>query len=186
MALGRGELLVVDGDVTSIAVDGIVSNDDVDGRMYTVIASSIKVAAGADVERQSIAQGPFPRGEAWFTDAGALPPPITGIIHVAAMDRRGNTDVDTIVKCIESALEEARKQHLTSLAIAAFGTGPRGSGPKLIDLPEWLAVVGKTIVSRLNSWEPEDRGTELAVLIVLYEPADFDAALDILTRSVDG
>ena len=43
---GRGELLVIEGDVTNIATEGIVSNDDVDGRMYTVIALSIKTAAG--------------------------------------------------------------------------------------------------------------------------------------------
>jgi hypothetical protein len=38
---GRGELLVIEGDVTTVAVDGVVSNDDVDGRMYSVIASTI-------------------------------------------------------------------------------------------------------------------------------------------------
>jgi len=173
-APGRGELLIVEGDVTSVAVDAVVSNDDVDGRMYTVIASSIKAVAGPDVERQSIAQGPFPLGEAWYTDAGALPAPIRGIIHVAAMDRRGGSDSGTLVRCALAALEEARRQRLTSLAIAAFGTGPRGRQQKLIDLDDWLAAVGEAIVHEFASWDVVPGRAPLSVLFVLYDPPRFE------------
>lgn len=184
--LGRGELLVIEGDVTTMAVDGVVSNDDVDGRMYSVIASTIKSVAGPDVERQSIAQGPFPRGEAWYTDAGALPAPIRGIIHVAVMDRHGATDRDTLVQCVVSAVEEARRQRLTSLAIAAFGTGPRGPQLKLIDLEEWLALAGPAIARQFASWPVEEGREPLSVLIVLYETPDFDAQVRHLRDAVDG
>lgn len=181
-----GALLVADGDITNIGIEGIVSNDDVDGRMYTVIASSIKAVAGQDVERESIAGGPYPLGEAWYTDAGSLPPEIHGIVHVAAMDRHGNTDPDTIVRCVGSALREARRQRLSSLGIAAFGTGPRGPGPKLMDLDQWLREVGDAIMAHLDEWDKADEANEaLSVLIVLYEADSFDQAVKVLNLAAE-
>lgn len=182
----KDELLMIDGDITNIAVDGIVSNDDVDGRMYTVIASSIKAIAGPDVERESISGGPYPPGEAWYTDPGSLPAQTKGIVHVAAMDRRGNSDAATIVTCVRSALVEARKQRLTSLAIAAFGTGPRGPGPKLIGIWEWLTAVSEAIVAHFDSLPGEDDAPPLAVLLVLYEPRNFDLTVKSLKDVVEG
>jgi len=162
-----GSLFVIEGDITSIAVDCVVSNDDVDGRMYTVIASAIKSAAGPDVERQSLSQGPFRPGEAWHTDAGSLPPPIRAVIHVAAMDRRGNNDPKTIQQCVTSALDEARATGMKSIAIAAFGTGPRGFGPKVIDINDWLTDVSEAVTGRLLQWQrdalanqPAEQGDE--------------------------
>ncbi len=211
---------MIEGDITSIAVDCVLSNDDVDGRMYTVIASAIKASAGPDVERQSLSQGPFRRGEAWSTDAGSLPSPIQAVIHVAAMDRRGNTDRKTIRTCVTSALEEARKAGMKSIGIAAFGTGPRGFGPKLIDINAWLADVSTAVTHRLLEWQrdaladataeqdgepipssspdlcdapdippsgdkqqPAESG--LDVLVVLYEPLDFDELVNRLRNASD-
>lgn len=179
-------LLMIAGDVTNLAVEGVVSNDDVDGRMYTVIASSIKAAAGLDVERESISGGPYPQGQAWYTDSGSLPPPFKGIVHVAAMDRRGRSDIDTISMCVGSALVEARHQRLNSLAIAAFGTGPRGSGPRLVTLDEWLIRVGKTILSDFAKPAASDDEQPIAVLLVLYEQESFDAVAAALKRALDG
>jgi O-acetyl-ADP-ribose deacetylase (regulator of RNase III) len=181
-------LFVIDGDITSVAVDGVVSNDDVDGRMYTVIASSIKAGAGPDVERQSIAQGPFRRGDAWHTDAGTLSSPIRLVIHIAAMDRRGDTDPGTIEQCVISALEEARAQELDSIALAAFGTGPRGSGPKVIEMHQWLTDVSETIVRQFAEWQREDEAagkSDLKVLIVLYGE-DLDTAVETLCKATHG
>lgn len=185
---GGGALFVIDGDITSVAVDGVVSNDDVDGRMYTVIASSIKAGAGPDVERQSIAQGPFRRGDAWHTDAGTLSSPIRLVIHIAAMDRRGDTDPGTIEQCVISALEEARAQELDSIALAAFGTGPRGSGPKVIEMHQWLTDVSETIVRQFAEWQREDEAagkSDLKVLIVLYGE-DLDTAVETLCKATHG
>jgi O-acetyl-ADP-ribose deacetylase (regulator of RNase III) len=181
---GRGELFAIEGDITNIATDGIVSNDDVDGRMYTVIALSIKRGAGSDIERQSVAEGPFALGEAWYTDAGTMRDPVKGIVHVASIDRRGDTSLDTIRACLHSALDKAREEKLGSLAIAAFGTGPHGTGPQLIDLEKWLDAAGEAIVTHLNGWEPfgESR-PPLAVLLVLYEPDDFANAVAIIRKS---
>lgn len=184
MIPGRGELFAIEGDITNIATEGIVSNDDVDGRMYTVIALSIKRGAGSDVERQSVAEGPFALGEAWYTDAGAMRDPVKGIVHVASIDRRGDTSLDTIRACLHSALDQAREEKLGSLAIAAFGTGPHGAGPQLIDLEKWLDAAGEAIVTHFNGWEPfSESCPPLAVLLVLYEPADFKQATETLRQA---
>jgi O-acetyl-ADP-ribose deacetylase (regulator of RNase III) len=171
-----GRLFAIDGDVTTFAVDAVVSNDDVEGRMWAAVSSSIKTVAGYDVERDSVGRGPYQLGSAWFTYAGNLP--IKGIIHVAAMDRRGkNNGLETIEQCVGSALKEARKRGMRSLALPAVGTGPNA-----ISLEAWLRQISRVVVTHLR----KNLGPSLDVLFVLYEPEDFPSLAATLTKAVDG
>jgi O-acetyl-ADP-ribose deacetylase (regulator of RNase III)/predicted RNA-binding Zn-ribbon protein involved in translation (DUF1610 family) len=180
-AKGHPQLLIIEDDVTNIAVEAVVSNDDVDGRMYTVIASAIKAAAGQQVEDESIEHGRAALGDAWSTAAGALRKPLKRIVHVAAVDRRGNSSIEVVVDCVRSALGVARHQKLESLAIAAFGTGTGDGRRQVIDLDDWLSAVGPAIVSDLQ----ESPGSPpLAVLLVLYGPEDFAARVELLKSAV--
>jgi predicted RNA-binding Zn-ribbon protein involved in translation (DUF1610 family) len=180
-AKGNPQLLIIEDDVTNVAVEGIVSNDDVDGRMYTVIASAIKAAAGQQVADESIEHGRAALGDAWSTGAGALRKPLKRIVHVAAMDRRGDSSIDVVVKCVRSALRVARHDRLESLAIAAFGTSTGDSRRKVIDLDAWLSAVGPAIVKDLKE-SPGD--PPLAVLLVLYRPDDFAGRVEQLEEAV--
>jgi O-acetyl-ADP-ribose deacetylase (regulator of RNase III)/predicted RNA-binding Zn-ribbon protein involved in translation (DUF1610 family) len=178
---GIPKLLVIEHDITNVAVEAIVSNDDVDGRMYTVIASAIKAAAGQQVEDESIERGRAALGDAWSTAAGALRKPLKRIVHTAAMDRRGHSGTAIVVKCVRSALRVAREEKIESLGIPAFGTGPRDSGRPVIHLAEWLRAVGPAIVQDLQE-SPGDPA--LTVLLVLYEPEDFIGAVNQLDEAV--
>lgn len=180
-----GKLLILEGDVTNMAIDAIVSNDDVDGRMYTLIASAIRERAGQAVEDESMTQGPFPLGDAWFTDAGAITSVKKGIVHVAAMNRRGDTDLATIRKCVSAALDEAREQEIESLAIAAFGTGPVVQYRQVVTLEEWVDAVGAEIVDWFERPQPEE-AAPLSVVVVIYEPENLDELEERLRTAARG
>lgn len=194
------DLYVVEGDVTTFDIDGVISNDDVNGRMWATVASSIKLAAGSDIERDSVSHGPYRLGSAWFTFGGNLP--ASGVIHVAAMDRNGmNGKLDTIIKCVRSALNLAIDRGMKSVALATIGTGFQD-----IKIDEWLKAIAPEIADYLRiekyeerTWSDEgEQGSakelrikfeerakkELAVLLVLYESDDYDKLLQLLTRVV--
>jgi O-acetyl-ADP-ribose deacetylase (regulator of RNase III) len=174
-----GELYVIDGDIVDLQVDAIVSNDDTDGRMWTAVASAIKRAAGRDVERQSVDNGPYPIGDAWSTDGGSLEH-LSRIVHVAAMDKWGKgADLATIRRCVRSALDEARLQGLSSIALPAIGTGPNA-----IPLDTWLPAVADEIVRWLCGAPPEGGRSTLSVLIVLYEPGRLERDVARLRKAV--
>lgn len=172
----RRQLLVVDDDITNLAVDAVVSNDDLNGHMYTVIASAIKAAAGQSVEDLSIDHGRTRTGKAWFTNPGRLNR-LKGIIHVAAMDQRGATSIETIQACVRSALDLAVKHDCRSVALATFGIEPETEDREVVTLEQWLSRVVPVVVDYLKRL-PET--TDLLVLLVLFEPDNFAARVDQL------
>ncbi|HUE12588.1 MAG TPA: macro domain-containing protein [Planctomycetaceae bacterium] len=164
----------MEGDITTFAIDAVISNDDVEGRMWAAVASSIKSAAGADIERDSVSRGPYSLGSAWFTYGGNLP--TKGVIHVAAMDRNGKSGgLDTIRTCVRSALEEAVKRQMESVALAPIGTYPQ-----TVALDTWL----KEIAPEVLKFFRDTASVKLAVLLVLYEPDNFNELVQLLRESV--
>jgi O-acetyl-ADP-ribose deacetylase (regulator of RNase III) len=175
----RLQLLMIEADITNLNVDAIVSNDDVDGRMYTQIASSIKAVAGTDAETQSRRGGPYPQGVAWLTDPGTLRL-LRTIIHVSAVDRQGRTDLVMIERCLRSALDLAREEGCQSVGVAAFGTGPTGTRKNLITVENWLEAMTRAAVSYLHalSIASDSKNREsapLSVIFTIYGRDDFDA-----------
>lgn len=181
----HGEFLVIEGEITTFNVDCIVSNDDVEGRMWSAVASTIKAAAGKDVERQSVSRGPYLLGDAWQTDGGQIEN--TRILHVAAMDRRGQRGgIKTIRKCVSAALTLAREEELHSVALAAIG-----SGPEAVPMETWLQEVADEIVRYLHDPPPlvkqapdRDPAHPVAVLLILFEQADFDKCVAQLNAAI--
>jgi O-acetyl-ADP-ribose deacetylase (regulator of RNase III)/RNase P subunit RPR2 len=181
-AFGHGksldkELFVVDGDITTFAVDALISNDDTDGRMWALVASSIKSAAGADIELESVSHGPYPLGSAWFTHGGNLP--TNGVIHVGAMGRNGQSNgFETIGQCVRSALKVAVDKGMESVALATIGTTPPTT-PQVITLDDWLKKTTPDIVNILDA-----TCGRLAVLLVLYEQDNFNELVELLRLEV--
>ncbi len=69
------------GDITSLAVDAIVSSGNSRLWMGGGVAGAIKRAAGKSVADAAAAKGPIPVGEAAVTRGGALK--ATYVIHAA-------------------------------------------------------------------------------------------------------
>lgn len=176
----RGDLWVIEGDIATLDVDAVVSNDDVDGGMWAEVARAIKIAAGEEVEQLAQEETPYSLGQAWFTEAGNLP--LRGIIHVAAMGRHGEQDLDTVLACLTAALNLAVEKDFGSVGIAAFGSGPRTIKPD-----KWLRAFARMMVEYLSkaAVQNDDKPVRhLSVVLVLFEPDDFNQALTTLKSAV--
>lgn len=175
------DLWVIDGDITHLEVDAVVSNADVDGQMWAEGASAIRKAAGEEVEQRAQYEKPYRLGEAWDTGGGNMSPPLKGIVHVASMNRRGESDLEVVRDCLNSALALAVEKGFKSIGIGSFG-----SGPNAIDLNAWLRKFVQTVVPYLaRAASTEDEGKRLSVLLVLFEPEDFDQSCRFLADMVD-
>jgi O-acetyl-ADP-ribose deacetylase (regulator of RNase III)/predicted RNA-binding Zn-ribbon protein involved in translation (DUF1610 family) len=176
----RGGLWVIDGNIAQLEVEAVVSNDDVDGRMWTQVARAIKLAAGEGVERLAQEGRPFPLGHAWVTSAGGLEP-MQGIIHVASRSRWGKSSPEAVRKCLVSALDVATEKKYKSLGITAIG-----SGPHEIDLVRWYRMFAEVVVEHFDGRQKEDGGgpPALDIVLVLFEPPDFAAEVKAAREAV--
>jgi O-acetyl-ADP-ribose deacetylase (regulator of RNase III)/predicted RNA-binding Zn-ribbon protein involved in translation (DUF1610 family) len=179
-APGRGALWVIDGNIARLNVEAVVSNDDVDGRMWTQVARAIKAAAGEGVERLAQEGRPFELGQAWRTDAGGLRH-MKGIVHVASTNRRGKSSPEAVRKSLVSALELAMEERYSSLGVAAIG-----SGPWEIDLLDWYQTFAEVAIDYFSG-RPQ-KGSKgpppLDVILVLYEMSDFAAEVKAVREAV--
>ncbi len=174
-----GDIWVIDGDIVRLAVDAVLSNDDIDGQMWSQSARAIKNAAGEGVERLAQEGKPFPLGHAWMTTAGELQQ-MKNIIHVASMSRYGKSTTGTVRKCLAATLRLATKSKFESIGLTAFGTGHAA-----IKWDEWVEVFAETTVSFLSGpAKQDDRTVPLAVVLVLFEPRKFEEEVVNLRRAV--
>lgn len=165
---------VLDGNIARLAVDAVISNDDVDGQMWSQSARAIKNAAGEGVERLAQEGKPFQLGHAWLTDAGDLKQ-LKGIIHVASMSRYGKSDIETVRKCLASALDLAAGKGFKSVGLTAFGEGPAA-----INLDEWIEVFAEATVGFLSGPDRAKRTEEISIVLVLFERHDFEGEMEKL------
>jgi O-acetyl-ADP-ribose deacetylase (regulator of RNase III) len=176
---GRGDVWVIDGDIAHLAVDAVVSNNDIDGQMWAQVASAIKNAAGEGVERFAQDGKPFRLGQAWVTAPGALQH-MKGIIHVASMTRNGESTIETVRKCLTAALKVATKEGYESVGIGAIGSGPRGA----IDPSTWFETFAEITTEYLSSKTKKIKTRPpISIVLVLFEPSDFEKDLATLHRA---
>jgi O-acetyl-ADP-ribose deacetylase (regulator of RNase III) len=172
-----GGVWVIEGDISRIAVDAVVSNDDVDGQMWAQVSRAIKSAAGSDVERMAREEKPYELGQAWLTKAGTMK--LKGIIHVAAMGHHGEGSEEIVRKCLTNAFAIAEEAGYESLGVAAIG-----SGPASVDPDRWLQIFADASIKHLRRDMKDKRDPHLSIVLVLYEPSDFERTLWTLRKAV--
>jgi O-acetyl-ADP-ribose deacetylase (regulator of RNase III) len=118
------QLEVVDGDITRLEVDAIANAANDRLWMGAGVAGAIKRAGGEEIEREAVARGPIPVGDAVATTAGRLP--ARWVIHGAVMGQDLRTDADKVARTTKSCLRVADELGARSLALPAFGTGVGG------------------------------------------------------------
>jgi O-acetyl-ADP-ribose deacetylase len=118
------ELEVVEGDITQLEVDAIANAANDHLWMGAGVAGAIKRAAGGEVEREAVAKGPIPVGDAVATGAGRLS--ARWVIHGAVMGQDLRTDAELVRRTTASCLRVADGLGARSLALPAFGTGVGG------------------------------------------------------------
>src|SRR5919109_2245967 len=92
--LGATTLEVVQGDITTYAVDAIVNAANSHLWMGAGVAGAIKRKGGQVIEDEAVRQGPIAVGEAVVTGGGALK--AHHVIHAAAMGQDLLTTADLI------------------------------------------------------------------------------------------
>jgi O-acetyl-ADP-ribose deacetylase len=160
-------LEVIEGDITELAVDAIANAANDRLWMGAGVAGAIKRAGGEEIEREAVAQGPIPVGEAVATTGGRLK--AEHVIHGAVMGQDLRTTADLVSRTTRRVLEVADELGARSLALPAFGTGVGG-------FP--LAECARLMVAEARRFEP--RALERVVFAVYGEEAEraFEAVLD--------
>ncbi|HKH64104.1 MAG TPA: macro domain-containing protein [Solirubrobacterales bacterium] len=177
-AKASGGIWIIDGDISRLAVDAVISNDDVEGQMWSQSARSIKNAAGEGVERLAQEGKPFPLGHAWTTTAGDLRQ-MKSIVHVASMSRYGKSSIGTVRACLNSALALAAKQEFESVGLTPFGTGHAA-----IKQEEWFEVFAETSVTFLTDSARRQRAAPLAIVLVIFEPHNLHLQIGLLRNAI--
>jgi O-acetyl-ADP-ribose deacetylase (regulator of RNase III) len=118
------EFEVVDGDIAALAVDAVANAANDHLWMGAGVAGALKRAGGDEIEREAVAKGPIPVGDAVATGAGKLP--AKWVIHGAVMGQNLRTSAQLVERTTRSVLRLADELGAESLALPAFGTGVGG------------------------------------------------------------
>jgi O-acetyl-ADP-ribose deacetylase (regulator of RNase III) len=118
------KLEVVEGDIAALEVDAIANAANDALWMGAGVAGALKRAGGEQIEREAMAQGPIPVGEAIATTGGRLQ--ARWVIHGAVMGQDLRTSGGLVERTTRSVLDVAEELGAQSLAVPAFGTGVGG------------------------------------------------------------
>ncbi|MEE9240872.1 MAG: macro domain-containing protein [bacterium] len=122
--IGRGLLVLSQGDITESETDAIVNAANNHLWMGAGVASAIKRKGGSVIEEEALAKGPIGVGEAVSTGGGALK--ARYVIHAAGMGQDLQTSGDIVASCTRASLRCADDLGLSSIAFPAIGTGVGG------------------------------------------------------------
>ncbi|MDP7369771.1 MAG: macro domain-containing protein [Nitrospinota bacterium] len=122
--IGRGLLVISQGDITDSGVDAIVNAANNHLWMGAGVAGAIKRKGGAVIEEEAIRKGPIGVGEAISTGGGALR--ARYVIHAAGMGQDLRTSEEIFASCTSASLRRGADLGITSIAFPAIGTGVGG------------------------------------------------------------
>ena len=117
-------LEVIEGDIAALEVDAVANAANDHLWMGAGVAGALKRAGGGEIEREAVAKGPIPVGDAVATGAGRLP--ARWVIHGAVMAQDLRTNAELVERTTRSVLRVAEELGAESLALPAFGTGVGG------------------------------------------------------------
>jgi len=121
---GDKMITCVVGDITDSTAEAIVNAANNHLWMGSGVAGAIKRRGGDRIEREAMALGPIPVGEAVATSAGNLPQ--KHVIHAAVMGQDLLTDSGKIEAATRNSLRLAEDIGVKSIAFPALGTGVGG------------------------------------------------------------
>ncbi len=124
--IGRGLLVISQGDITDSGADAIVNAANDHLWMGAGVAGAIKKKGGVVIEEEAIQKGPIKVGEAISTGGGALR--ARHVIHAAGMGQDLRTSEEIVASCTLASLRCGVDLGITSIAFPAIGTGVGGLG----------------------------------------------------------
>jgi O-acetyl-ADP-ribose deacetylase (regulator of RNase III) len=152
---------IVEGDITEQDTDAVVNAANNELWMGAGVAGAIKRAGGVEIEREAVAKGPIPIGEAAITTGGNLKAKY--VIHAAGMGRDLRTDEGKIRQATANSLKRADENGLKSIAFPSIGTGVGG-------FP--LEKAAEVMLGAVKSYlEKKQSGLELIVFVLFGKDA---------------
>jgi O-acetyl-ADP-ribose deacetylase (regulator of RNase III) len=115
------KIVLIQGDITDSETDAIVNAANDHLWMGSGVAGAIKAKGGSEIEKEAMAKGPIPVGEAVATSAGKLKTKY--VIHAAVMGQDLQTNEKYIRAATWNSLKKAEELKLDSIAFPALGTG---------------------------------------------------------------
>lgn len=125
MRIGRCDLVLVQGDITTIAADAIVNAANSALLGGGGVDGAIHRAGGSSIMAECRMIGGCPTGSAVATGAGALP--ARHVIHAVAPIYRGSPDdAQSLRSAYETSLKLAESLYAKSISFPSLGTGAYG------------------------------------------------------------
>ena len=124
MKIKNTELKIVQGDITELETEAIVNAANNELWMGGGVAGALKKKGGQGIEDEAVKKGPIEIGGAVATSAGSLKAKY--VIHAATMGMDFNTDEVKVRSSCASALKEAERLKVKSIAFPALGCGTGG------------------------------------------------------------
>ncbi len=167
--VGRGCVILRQGDITESDVDAVVNAANNHLWMGAGVAGAIKRKGGEVIEAEAVSKGPIRIGGAVITGAGELP--ARHVIHAAGMGTDLRTSPEIVEDCTRASLEAAEENSLSSIAFPAIGTGVGG-----LDVKTVSSGMLKVCMAHLQA----PKGTLTRIEFVLFSDADLAAFQDAL------
>lgn len=164
------EIEIWRGEIAELEVDAIVLPANESLFMTTSVAAAVKRAAGEEVERAAVAQGPVAAGTAVVTGGGRLAAPY--LVHTVAVSHDLRPDAERLQRAIAAALTAVEHLSLRRIAVAPLGT-ERGVFPP--------ADAARLMLEELLRHAERRTGSPELVVIALTREDDltaFRSALD--------
>ena len=168
MRLGNVTVTLAQGDICAREVEAVVNAANNHLWMGGGVAGAIKRRGGQEIEREALAKGPIPVGDAVATGAGALT--ARYVIHAAVMGQDLRTDAALIRKATRAALRAADELGVQSIAFPALGTGVGG-------FP--LEECARVMLEAVQAFAPEAAAVH-RIEFVLFDQAGYDAFARVL------
>ncbi len=143
-------LLLVRGDITDLAVEGIVNAANSGLRLGGGVAGAIRVKGGATIQQECDRTGPIPVGEAATTGGGNLKAKY--VIHAVGPVYGEGEEDEKLRRATLNSLERATEKKIKSLAFPAISTGSFGF-PKDRCARIMLKTVSEFLAGRHTSLE---------------------------------
>ncbi|MGI9472169.1 MAG: O-acetyl-ADP-ribose deacetylase [Rubripirellula sp.] len=119
-------VVVVDGDITRLKTDAVVTAANSQLRGGGGVDGAVHAAAGPELLEASLKLAPCPPGEARITPAFRLP--ATWVIHAVGPIYRDGKSAEsvTLASAYQASLECVREHQLKSIAFPCISTGVYG------------------------------------------------------------
>jgi O-acetyl-ADP-ribose deacetylase len=122
--VGEVTIQIRQGDICECDTEAIVNAANNFLWMGGGVAGAIRRQGGEEIEREAVALGPIPVGEAVVTGGGKLKAKY--VIHAAGMGQDLQTDKKKVRLATRNSLLRATELELQSIAFPAIGTGVGG------------------------------------------------------------